>query len=164
MGLPSRKNCAVPSIRKETRSRSGRISNCFGVSDRVPPPGAGTSTRSYPFRASPMLVSTVMAVSSAVSARVGGGPLQYRRVAPLVLRERLQLGPPLRHDPHVLLAAPAGEDEERDAEHDPEGVLQEPPPLRVGDAVHRLGPEDPAEEVIGRHHHGACDQDGPVPI
>src|SRR5258705_216903 len=111
MGLPSRKNWAVPSIKYETRSRSGRVSNCLRVSVRVPPPGAGTSTRSYPFRASPMLVSTVMAGSSAVSARVGGGPLHHRRVAPLVLGECLQLGPALRHDPHVRLAAPAGEDE-----------------------------------------------------
>src|SRR5712672_4490761 len=121
-------------MRKPTRSRSGSVSNCLRVSDRVPPPGAGTSTRSYPLRAPTMLVSMVMAASSAVAARIGGGPLHDRRVAPLVLGERRQFGTAIRHHPHVRLAAPAGEDEEGDAEHHPEGVLQEPPPLRVGDS------------------------------
>src|SRR2546425_3001255 len=120
-------------IRRPPRSTLFPYTTLFR--SRVPPPGAGTTTWSYPLRAwLSTLVSTVMAASSAVAGIVGG-PIHHRRVAPLVLGERLQLGPAIRHHPHVLDAPEAGRDEDGDAEHYPERVLQEAPPLRVGDAV-----------------------------
>ena len=72
----------------------------------------------------------------------------------------LALGEQPRHD-----TALADSDEQRDVlDDDPSPVLQEAPPLWIGHAVNRLGPDDPAREVIDRDDDGRGDEHWPVAV
>ncbi len=76
------------------------------------------------------------------------------------LQGRLSLG----DAPHLSDAPATGPDQEDILEDDPAGMLDPPPRLDHRDAVDRLRPEEPAQQMIRGDDDRGRDQDGPVAV
>lgn len=96
--------------------------------------------------------------------KAGESALERDRLVLLADRERLRLSAAIRDVVHLVDAAEAAENEDDVLVDHPEGVLDEPPPLGVEDAVYGLGPEDPSEEVVGRHDDSGRDENRPIAV
>src|SRR6266498_3211162 len=80
------------------------------------------------------------------------------------VRERFDLGSTEGNRAHFLDALKTPNHQDRIFECDPEGVFEKPPPLGVGNAVDRLGPEESPEKMVGRHHDRRRNEHPPVSI